>query len=226
MAAYVTQKTWSTGEILFAADLNAEVTAVKNAVNSIDAVQINSGAVGTTELAASAVTGPKIASEAVTYDNIPVNDILSLGSVVNSWDDSSQSTISTFPFLSTAAEAVPKRTDARILFFGHIEIGGLIGTFFRLQLEVDRDNDGTYEATLAGYFGASAGGAAGEPGQAAGQGESVGAYQTHPFNITRLDTGPFSVDVPVHYRFRLTRIQGTSPLTLRTTSLYALCINV
>jgi hypothetical protein len=66
MADYVRQKTWASGQVLFAADLNAEFDAVQTSLNNISSSQISAGEVKESNLGADAVTTTKVKDQAIT----------------------------------------------------------------------------------------------------------------------------------------------------------------
>lgn len=76
MGVYNRIKTWISGEVLTAANLNSEFNAVQTAVNNVEAAQIAANAVGTSKIADDAVTSAKIADSTIVSANIADDAII------------------------------------------------------------------------------------------------------------------------------------------------------
>jgi hypothetical protein len=220
MALYVTGKTWISGEVLFAADLNGEFALVKSAVNSIDQAQLNAGSVGTAQIIAANITKPLLAPSIVDESKVEV-DTLIRTATSEDIDDTNVTSISSFPATIATVAITPLKATSRFLVLAKICLVGTVGQRVRVFLEVDRDNDATFEAEVASIGGTAAGSAL-EPFQSAPAANQAAT----PYVVWTLDSAAVTPATPVAYRLRVDRIAGAGSMGRRTHSLTAICFNI
>jgi hypothetical protein len=225
MAAYVTQKTWVSGEILFAADLNAEFVAVKNSLNGIDQAQLNSASVGTAQIIDANVTKAKLAPNLIDHTKIELDTIIRIAQDqrVGGTGETSQNH-STLPVtIGSGLSITPLLTTAIIdlrfdIWLRSADAAAMVG----FLIEADKNNDATYEAEI--YRWHAAGGTGGfEANAVAG-----GANERVPLGFGMVDSGGFAAGTPVNYRVRMTDVNdpGAAQIVYGNYCLRAVCYNV